>query len=107
PDVYDGAPILITSFMSTVVKVASFVGFLRLFSTVLVPLHDFWTPVLLTIIIITLFIGNITALLQSSFKRMMAYSSISHAGYMLFAIIAIGATSVSGMLVYATAYVLA
>ncbi|MBD1423679.1 NADH-quinone oxidoreductase subunit N [Sphingobacterium chuzhouense] len=107
PDVYDGAPILITSFMSTVVKVASFVGFLRLFSTVLIPLHDFWTPVLLTIIIITLFVGNITALLQSSFKRMMAYSSISHAGYMLFAIVSVGATSASGMLVYATAYSLA
>ncbi len=107
PDVYDGAPILITSFMSTVVKVASFVGFLRLFSTVLIPLHDFWTPVLLTIIIITLFVGNITALLQSSFKRMMAYSSISHAGYMLFAIVSIGAMSASGMLVYAAAYSLA
>ncbi|HLT86937.1 MAG TPA: NADH-quinone oxidoreductase subunit N [Sphingobacterium sp.] len=107
PDVYDGAPILITSFMSTVVKVASFVGFLRLFGTVLIPLHDFWTPVLLTIIIITLFVGNITALLQSSFKRMMAYSSISHAGYMLFAIVSIGAMSASGMLVYATAYSLA
>lgn len=107
PDVYDGAPILITSFMSTVVKVASFVGFLRLFSTVLIPLHDFWTPVLLTIIIITLFVGNITALLQSSFKRMMAYSSISHAGYMLFAIVSIGTMSASGMLVYATAYSLA
>lgn len=107
PDVYDGAPILITSYMSTVVKVASFVGFLRLFSTALVPMHDFWTPILLIIIIITLFVGNITALLQSSFKRMMAYSSISHAGYMLFAIVSIGATSASGMLVYATAYSLA
>ena len=107
PDVYDGAPILITSYMSTVVKVASFVGFLRLFSTALVPMHDFWTPILLIIIIITLFVGNITALLQSSFKRMLAYSSISHAGYMLFAIVSIGATSASGMLVYATAYSLA
>src|SRR5690606_34143141 len=107
PDVYDGAPILITSYMSTVVKVASFVGFLRLFSTALVPMHDFWTPILLIIIIITLFVGNITALLQSSFKRMLAYSSISHAGYMLFAIVSIGATSASGMLDYATAYSLA
>ena len=107
PDVYDGAPILITSFMSTVVKVASFAGFLRLFSTVLVPLHDFWTPVLLTIIILTLFVGNITALLQSSFKRMLAYSSISHAGYMLFAIVSVGTMSATGMLLYATAYSLA
>lgn len=104
PDVYDGAPILITSFMSTVVKIASFAGFLRLFSTVLIPLNEFWTPILLTIVIITLFVGNITALMQTSFKRMMAYSSISHAGYMLFAILSIGATSASGILTYAVAY---
>src|SRR5690606_3587839 len=56
PDVYDGAPILITIFMSTVVKIASFAGFLKLFSTVLVPLNEFWTPVLLSVVIITLFI---------------------------------------------------
>jgi len=107
PDVYDGAPILITSYMSTVVKVASFAAFLRLFSTVFIPLHDFWTPVLLVVIIITLFIGNISAMMQTSFKRMMAYSSISHAGYMLFAIVAIGVSSTAGMFTYATAYSLA
>lgn len=107
PDVYDGAPIMITSFMSTVVKVASFAGFLRLFSMVFVPLDTFWTPVLLTIIVITLCIGNISALTQSSFKRMMAYSSISHAGYMLFAILSIGQLSDAAVLIYATAYSLA
>lgn len=104
PDVYDGAPILITSYMSTVVKVASFAAFLRLFSYVFTPLHDFWTPVLLVVIVITLFIGNISALMQSSFKRMLAYSSISHAGYMLFAIVAIGAQSASSIFTYAIAY---
>ncbi|GHE40398.1 NADH-quinone oxidoreductase subunit N [Sphingobacterium griseoflavum] len=107
PDVYDGAPILITAFMSTVVKVAAFVGFFRLFSMVLVPLSEFWTPVLLTVTIITLFVGNITALVQTSFKRMMAYSSISHAGYMLFAIVSIGAASAPSILMYASAYCLA
>lgn len=107
PDVYDGAPILITSYMSTVVKVASFAAFLRLFYFVFIPLHDFWTPVLLVIIIITLFVGNISALMQSSFKRMLAYSSISHAGYMLFAIVAVGSSSSAGILTYATAYCLA
>ncbi len=107
PDVYDGAPILITTFMSTVVKIASFVGFLRLFGTVLLPLDAFWTPILLTITVVTLFVGNISALLQTSFKRMMAYSSISHAGYMLFAIVSIGPSSASSILVYATAYALA
>jgi NADH-quinone oxidoreductase subunit N len=107
PDVYDGAPILVTTFMSTVVKIASFAGFLKLFSTVLVPLNEFWTPVLLTVVIITLFIGNVTALMQTSFKRMLAYSSISHAGYMLFAILSIGPNSASGILTYSAAYGLA
>jgi len=104
PDVYDGAPILITSYMSTVVKVASFAGFLRLFSTVLVPLSDFWTPVLLTVCVVTLFVGNVSALMQSSFKRMLAYSSIAHAGYMLFAIVSIGSDSASAIYTYAAAY---
>jgi len=107
PDVYDGAPILITTFMSTVVKIASFAGFLRLFSTVLVPLNEFWTPILLTVVIITLFVGNISALMQTSFKRMMAYSSVSHAGYMLFAILSIGPNSAAGILTYSAAYGLA
>ncbi|WP_156305332.1 NADH-quinone oxidoreductase subunit N [Sphingobacterium endophyticum] len=107
PDVYDGSPILITTFMSTVVKIASFAGFLKLFSMVLVPLNEFWTPVLLTVVIITLFLGNVTALMQTSFKRMLAYSSISHAGYMLFAILSIGANSASGILAYSAAYGLA
>lgn len=107
PDVYDGSPILITTFMSTVVKIASFAGFLKLFSTVLVPLNEFWTPVLLTVVIITLFVGNVTALMQTSYKRMLAYSSISHAGYMLFAILSIGPNSASGILMYSAAYGLA
>ena len=65
---------------------------------------DFWVPVLLTVIVITLFVGNITALMQSSFKRMLAYSSISHAGYMLFAIIALGTNASSSILTYGLAY---
>ncbi|UIR55877.1 NADH-quinone oxidoreductase subunit N [Sphingobacterium sp. SRCM116780] len=107
PDVYDGAPILITSFMSTVVKVASFAGLLRLFTFSLLPLQDFWTPIFLGIAVITLFIGNLSALMQSSFKRMLAYSSISHAGYMLFAIIAVGANSANAIFLYGCAYSLA
>mgnify|MGYP001012664640 CR=1 FL=1 len=107
PDVYDGSPILITTFMSTVVKIASFAGFLKLFSTVLVPLNEFWTPVLLTVVIITLFVGNVTALMQTSFKRMLAYSSVSHAGYMLFAILSIGPNSSPAILTYSAAYGLA
>ncbi|HWK57672.1 MAG TPA: NADH-quinone oxidoreductase subunit N [Parapedobacter sp.] len=104
PDVYDGAPILVTIFMATVVKTAAFGGFLRLFYFCFVPLQDFWMPVLLVMTIITLFVGNITAIVQQSVKRMLAYSSISHAGYLLFAIVAIGTTSADSVLFYATAY---
>ncbi|MGZ3753838.1 MAG: NADH-quinone oxidoreductase subunit N [Mucilaginibacter sp.] len=107
PDVYEGSPTLITTFMSTVVKTAGFAAFLRLFSTCFAQLSDFWMPTLSIIAVLTLFVGNITALYQQSFKRMLAYSSISHAGYLLFAIIVIGAGSANAVLVYATAYSIA
>lgn len=107
PDVYEGSPTLITAFMSTVVKTAGFAAFLRLFMMCFAPLADFWMPTLLVITILTLFVGNITALYQSNFKRMLAFSSISHAGYMLFAIIALGTTSINSVFVYASAYSLA
>jgi NADH-quinone oxidoreductase subunit N len=107
PDVYEGSPTLITAFMSTVVKTAAFAAFLRLFSACFAPIADFWVPVILVITIITLFIGNITALYQQSFKRMLAFSSISHAGYLLFAIVALGASSANSVFMYATAYSIA
>lgn len=107
PDVYDGSPILITSYMSTVVKTAAFGAFLRLFSVCFESLQSFWAPVLLIIIVLTLFIGNVSALVQQSFKRMLAYSSISHAGYMLFAILNLGDQASGAMLVYAAAYSIA
>lgn len=107
PDVYEGSPTLITAFMSTVVKTAGFAAFLRLFAMCFAPLSDFWMPTLLVITILTLFIGNITALYQTNFKRMLAFSSISHAGYMLFAIVALGSSSINSVFVYAAAYSLA
>ncbi|MBK0379823.1 NADH-quinone oxidoreductase subunit N [Mucilaginibacter segetis] len=107
PDVYEGAPSLITAFMSTVVKTAGFAAFLRLFSACFITIADFWTPVLLAVTVLTLFIGNITALYQQNFKRMLAFSSISHAGYLLFAIVALGAASANSVFVYATAYSIA
>ena len=107
PDVYEGAPSLITAFMSTVVKTAGFAAFLRLFAGAFEPLHDFWTPALMVIVIITLCVGNITALYQKNFKRMLAYSSISHAGYLLFSLVVLTASSASNVLVYAAAYTFA
>jgi len=107
PDVYEGAPSLITAFMSTVVKTAGFAAFLRLFAGTFAPLHDFWMPPLMAIVCLTLFIGNVTALFQKNFKRMLAYSSISHAGYLLFSLITLTANSASNVLVYAAAYTFA
>lgn len=107
PDVYEGAPSLITAFMSTVVKTAGFAAFLRLFAGAFEPLHDFWMPALMAIVVITLCVGNITALYQKNFKRMLAYSSISHAGYLLFSLIVLTAHSASNVLVYAAAYTFA
>lgn len=107
PDVYEGSPSLITAFMSTVVKTAGVAAFLRLFAGAFEPLHDFWTPALMVIVIITLCVGNITALYQKNFKRMLAYSSISHAGYLLFSLVVLTANSASNVLVYAAAYTFA
>ncbi len=107
PDVYEGSPTLITTFMSTVAKTAGFAAFLRLFMASFAPLADFWVPVLVVIAIVTLVIGNVTALYQQSFKRMLAFSSISHAGYLLFAIIALGAASANAVFMYTAAYSIA
>jgi NADH-quinone oxidoreductase subunit N len=104
PDVYEGSPTLITAFMSTVVKTAGFAAFLRLFNNCFASVSDFWMPTLMAITVLTLFVGNITALYQHSFKRMLAFSSISHAGYLLFAIVALGINSGNSVFVYATAY---
>lgn len=107
PDVYEGSPTLITAYMSTVVKTAGFAAFLRLFNNCFQSVSDFWTPALMVITTLTLFVGNITALYQQSFKRMLAFSSISHAGYLLFAIVALGHNSYNSVFVYATAYSIA
>ncbi len=107
PDVYDGSPTLITIFMSTVVKIASIAAFLRLFWFCFMPVQDFWVPILLVISVLTLFIGNITAMMQQSFKRMLTYSSVSHVGYMLFAIISLSASSANSIFIYVAAYSLA
>jgi NADH-quinone oxidoreductase subunit N len=107
PDVYEGSPSLITTFMSTVVKTAGFAAFLRLFADAFAPLHDFWVAPLMVIVCLTLFIGNVTALFQKNFKRMLAYSSISHAGYLLFSLIVLTKNSGNNVLVYASAYTFA
>lgn len=104
PDVYDGAPTPFTAYMATIGKAGAFVGFLRLFSISFGALSQHWMMLLAIITAATLLIGNITAVFQQSVKRMLAYSSIAQAGFMLFAIIAINATAWQGMIIYAVAY---
>jgi len=104
PDVYDGAPTPFTAFMATVVKAAAFMAFLRLFQTSFSNLSGHWTLVLAIITAATLLIGNVTAVFQQSVKRMLAYSSIAQAGFMLFAVLAVNNFAWQGILIYAIAY---
>ncbi|MEI6265157.1 MAG: NADH-quinone oxidoreductase subunit N [Sphingobacteriia bacterium] len=107
PDVYDGAPSVFTSFMATVVKAAGFFAFLNLFESNSAILGPSWKILLSFVIVATLLVGNITAVFQQSIKRMLAYSSISQAGFMLFALYSNNDLAKEGILLYAVAYCLA
>jgi NADH-quinone oxidoreductase subunit N len=104
PDVYEGTPTVFTTFMATVVKTAGFAALYRLLSTAFAGAYDDWWIVLAGMAILTLAIGNITAVYQQSAKRMLAYSSISHAGYLLIALTAASAGSQKAILFYSLAY---
>ncbi|MCB1059469.1 MAG: NADH-quinone oxidoreductase subunit N [Calditrichaeota bacterium] len=88
PDVYDGAPTSITAFMSTGAKAAAFIGLIRVFGQSLATTSHHWITALSIIAALTMTIGNFTALRQVSVKRMLAYSSVAHAGYLLVGIVA-------------------
>ena len=107
PDVYDGAPTVFTSFMATIVKVAGFIAFIRLFQNSLGLMQAQWQTLIVIITAATLIIGNLTAVFQQSVKRMLAYSSIAQAGFMLFALFALNNTAKEGLLLYSVAYSLA
>ena len=107
PDVYDGAPTVFTSFMATIVKVAGFIAFIRLFNDEFGNMQTNWQLLIAIITAVTLFIGNITAVFQQSVKRMLAYSSISQAGFMMLAIFAMNTDAKEGLLLYSAAYCLA
>ena len=107
PDVYDGAPTVFTSFMATIVKAASFIAFMRLFSDAFRTIGGEWKLVVAIIVAATLFIGNITAVFQQSVKRMLAYSSIAQAGFMMLAVYTLTGEAKEGLLLYGAAYSLA
>lgn len=107
PDVYDGAPTVFTSFMATIVKVAGFFAFVRLFETAFGTVQPQWQKLIVIITAGTLLLGNLTAVFQQSVKRMLAYSSIAQAGFMLFALFALNEKAKEGLVLYSAAYSLA
>ncbi len=115
PDVYDGAPAVFTSFMATIVKAAGFIAFIKLFDARMLEtsveknkiIGIDWKLLFAIIIVCTLLIGNVTAVFQQSVKRMLAYSSIAQAGFMLFALFSLNDVAKEGILMYSVAYSLA
>jgi NADH-quinone oxidoreductase subunit N len=104
PDVYQGAPTPITGFMAAATKVAGFGALLRVVYVALPPLHDQWRPVLWAIAILTMAVGTITAVNQTDVKRMLAYSSIAHVGFVLTGVISAIPAGVAATMFYLFAY---
>jgi len=107
PDVYEGAPVTITAFMSTVVKIAAIAAFYRMFSLCFGAVQSTWIPVLQVMAALTLIIPNITAVFQLRVKRMLAYSSVGHVGYILLAFISNSTTAPGTIFFYLAAYAVA
>ncbi len=106
PDVYEGAPAPITAFMATGVKTAAFVAFLRVFLVAFPNVFQSWYPILWWLAVITMVVANLIALVQPNVKRMLAYSSIAHGGYLLVALVAANEMASAAMLFYLLVYTL-
>jgi NADH-quinone oxidoreductase subunit N len=104
PDVYQGAPAPVTAFMSVGTKVAALLAFIRIFGFALLPVHNDWMPVVWALAVLTIVIGNLMALTQSNVKRMLAYSSIAHGGYLLIGVVVGGQAGASAILFYLSCY---
>ncbi|HVR41687.1 MAG TPA: NADH-quinone oxidoreductase subunit N, partial [Thermoanaerobaculia bacterium] len=107
PDVYEGAPTPITAFLSTASKAAAISIFARIFFVGLSHFQLDWGNVLAVVAALSMIIGNLAAITQNNIKRMLAYSSISHAGYILLGIIGVSVMGIRGVLVYSVVYVFA
>jgi len=104
PDVYEGSPTLVTMVMSTVAKIAAFAAFYRLFSGCLVSTLPLYKMILATVTVLTITLGSFTALNQDSFKRLLAFSGISNAGYILLAIVSLPGKTENALVYYSLAY---
>ena len=106
PDVYEGAPTSVTAFLSTGSKAASFALFFRIFKQALDGMYVDWAPVLALVAAITIMVGNWAAVTQENSKRLLAYSSISNAGYLLLALVANNLYGYIGLIIYLFVYTL-
>ncbi|MGB5150908.1 MAG: NADH-quinone oxidoreductase subunit NuoN [Mycobacterium sp.] len=104
PDVYQGAPTPVTAFMAAATKIAAFGAMLRIFHVALPGLADDWQPMLWIIAIVTMVVGTVTAVSQSDVKRMLAYSSVAHTGFILTGVIALNGAGIAATLFYLFAY---
>jgi len=107
PDVYEGAPTAYTAFMAAAVKTAAFASFVRVWMESLVGVRPSWSPVIWWLAVATMVVGNLIALQQKNIKRMLAYSSIAHAGYLLVGVLVGTLASMSAVFFYLVAYSLA
>ncbi len=107
PDVYEGAPSVVTGFMATGVKAAAFAALLRVFFVAFAPLQPDWTSIMWFAALLTMTVGNLIAISQTNVKRMLAYSSIAHAGYLLVGFVVGSEIARSGILFYLLGYAFA
>ena len=104
PDAYEGAPAIVTGFMSTGVKAAAFASFARVFLSSFEPFKDDWTPIVAALAAATMILGTVVGVAQSNLKRMLAYSSIAHGGYLLVGLVATNQVGKAAILFYLLAY---
>ena len=104
PDVYEGAPTTITAFLSVASKAAAFAIILRIFLVAFAPVAEIWTVVVAVIAVLTMALGSFVALVQTNIKRMLAYSSIAHAGFVLLGLVAGGRDGVASIMLYLLIY---
>jgi len=104
PDAYEGAPAIVTGFMSTGVKAAAFAAFARVFLSTFEPFRADWAPVIAAIAAATMIMGTVVGVAQTNLKRMLAYSSIAHGGYLLVGLVAANQVGKAAILFYLLAY---
>ncbi len=104
PDAYEGAPTTVTAYLAVASKAASIAFLVRIFTEPLASARVVWEPLLAVVAVVTLTIGNLAAINQTNIKRLLAYSSISHAGYMLLGLVAGNDTGIKGIAVYVMVY---